>query len=62
MKTERAIEVLKTHNEWRRDKNVPNGKEMVNPTELGIAIDKAIEILTKVKNEDLVRNPSYWKR
>lgn len=43
--TERAIEVLKAHNEWRRDDNIPNSKAMVNPTELGKALDKAIEVM-----------------
>lgn len=62
MTTNEAIEVLKAHNEWRRDDNFPNSKAMVNPTELGKALDKAIEVMTKVKNQDLVKNPSYWKR
>lgn len=54
MTTERATEVLKQHNEWRRDDNIPNSKDMVNPTELGQAIDKAVEVLSELSNGLLV--------
>ena len=33
-----AIEILKSHNEWRRG----GDGEMTNPTELGVAIDLII--------------------
>ena len=40
-----AKELLAYHNNWRRDNHVPNKYEMVNPTELGKAIDIAVEVL-----------------
>ena len=40
MTIEEAIEILKHHNEWRRGANLE--LKMVNPTELGIAIDIVI--------------------
>ena len=40
-----AKKILELHNLWRRDNHVPNKYEMVNPTELGIAIETAIEAL-----------------
>jgi hypothetical protein len=40
-----ARKILELHNKWRRDNHVPNKYEMVNPTELGIAIETAIESL-----------------
>lgn len=33
------LAVLLQHNRWRRDNEVPNSRRMVNPTELGKAID-----------------------
>ena len=38
-------QLLQQFNDWRRDKNVPNSKEMPSPTEIGIAIDKAIHFI-----------------
>lgn len=46
MTFEEARDILILHNKWRRDDHVPNKYEMVNPTDLGIAIDKAIEALS----------------
>ena len=40
-----AMKILELHNKWRRDNHVPNKYEMVNPTELGVAIDAAVEAL-----------------
>ena len=40
-----AMKILELHNKCRRDNHVPNEYEMVNPTELGIAIETAIEAL-----------------
>lgn len=40
-----AKNILINHNLWRRDQHIPNKYEMVNPTELGKAIDVAIEAL-----------------
>lgn len=37
------IDTLQKFNEWRRDKHVPNSKEMPNPKEIGEAIDFIIE-------------------
>jgi hypothetical protein len=42
-----AYDILIRHNMWRRDNHVPNQYEMVNPTDLGKAIDVAIEVLKK---------------
>lgn len=40
-----AMSILIKHNKWRRDNHVPNQYEMVNPTELGIAIDTAVNAM-----------------
>lgn len=45
MKFSEAKSILEKHNKWRRDDHVPNQYEMVNPTDLGLAIDTAIEAL-----------------
>ena len=45
MEIKKTIQILKDHNEWRRNDNVPNSKKMVNVYELGEAIDNAIFIL-----------------
>lgn len=37
------IEILKQHNAWRRNNDDDNHIPMVNPTELGIAIDEVIK-------------------
>lgn len=42
---ERAVEVLEAHNRWRRDDNVPNSQPMVDPKELGKAIDRAVDYI-----------------
>jgi hypothetical protein len=47
-----AKEILEHHNLWRRDNHVPNKYEMVNPTELGIAIETAIEALSCCINSE----------
>lgn len=41
MTTKEAIEILKVHNKWRRGAEIP----MLHPTEIGVAIDKAIEVM-----------------
>ena len=41
-----AKRILELHNKWRRDTNIPNKYEIVDPTELGIAIETAIEALS----------------
>ena len=40
-----AMSILIKHNKWRRDIHVHNKYEMVNPTELGKAIEVAIDTL-----------------
>jgi hypothetical protein len=42
-----AMSILIRHNKWRRDNHVPNKYEMVNPTELGKAIEVAINVMDK---------------
>lgn len=46
-----CIDILTQHNAWRRDDHVPNSFQMVNPTELGLAIDFAIQILSDYKRK-----------
>ena len=48
MTIKETIEVLTHANKWRRDQEVPSIYTMPNPTELGIAIDTAIEELKKI--------------
>jgi hypothetical protein len=48
MEIEEAIQIIKDHNEWRRDRDVPSEKVMADPTELGIAIDLVISGLGDV--------------
>ena len=43
-----ATSLLIKHNKWRRDNHVPNKYEMVNPTELGKAIEIAINAIEKL--------------
>lgn len=46
MDLKEAKEILRAHNEWRRDvKTYPSELEMVNPIKLGQAIDKVLEFL-----------------
>jgi hypothetical protein len=47
MKLNEAIVILENHNEWRRDKEVPNSIVMVDPLELGIAIDVVVSEVKK---------------
>ena len=41
-------DLLEYYNKWRRDNHVPNQYEMPDPTEIGVAIDKAVECLSVV--------------
>ena len=41
----KAVETLEQHNKWRRDEHVPNSQPMVDPKELGKAIDLAVEYI-----------------
>ena len=45
MTPNQALEILKQYNDWRRDENMPNSREMPDPTEIGKAIDVAIRVL-----------------
>ena len=42
---ERYLHVLTEHNKWRRDDNVPNSMPMQDPTEIGLAIDFAVDYI-----------------
>lgn len=42
MTPQKAIEILKQYNAWRRDENVPNSREMPDPKDVGIAIDTIV--------------------
>lgn len=51
MTIERAAEVLKAHNEWRRDRSdnlPPTTKNMQHPADIGKAIDVAVRELEKI--------------
>ena len=39
MTLKKAIKIVERHNQWRRDPNTPPKTKMVNPTELGEALD-----------------------
>lgn len=61
MELKKAIEILKHHNQWRRDNDSTLPKPMVNPTELGIAIDVILESFKCQCEIPIVRgvNPEY---
>lgn len=48
MSLQEAMTILINHNKWRRDGHVPNKYEMVNPKDLGKAIEVAIDSIQKV--------------
>ncbi|CAB4131995.1 hypothetical protein UFOVP138_5 [uncultured Caudovirales phage] len=41
----KALEILTQHNAWRRNQDDINPIEMVNPTELGEALEIAIAVM-----------------
>lgn len=47
-----AIQILKKHQEWRRDPNVPVKTKMQDPKEIGKAIDIAIIILKEYNKKN----------
>ena len=47
MTKERALEILTTHNEWRRNTSDTPRPMVASGKEIGIAIDVAIEALKK---------------
>jgi len=48
MSVKEAMNILIQHNKWRRDNHIPNKYDMVNPTELGKAIEVAISSMEKL--------------
>ena len=48
MSIKNAMSILIRHNKWQRDNHVPNKYEMVNPTELGKAIEVAINSMERL--------------
>ena len=46
---ERYSYVLNEHNKWRRDEHIPNSLPMQDPTELGLAIDFATDVIRTFK-------------
>ena len=46
---ERYAYVLNEHNKWRRDEHVPNSLPMQDPTELGLALDFATDVIRTFK-------------
>lgn len=51
MTTRQAIKILKRFNRWRR------GEEMPDPKQIGLAIDKAIEVMEQGKKKTRTPNP-----
>ena len=43
-----AMKILIQHNKWRRDNHIPNKYDMVNPAELGKAIEIAINTMQEL--------------
>ena len=43
-----AMKILIHRNKWRRDNHIPNKYDMVNPTELGKAIEIAINAMQEL--------------
>lgn len=48
MSVKDAMKILIQHNKWRRDNHIPNKYDMVNPTELGKAIEVAINVMKEL--------------
>lgn len=63
MELKEAILLLKKHNEWRRDlpHDLGDGKEMVNPKKLGIAIDKVVSEFENLFISDVVGRSEQLK-
>ncbi len=59
MTVEEARDILIQHNKWRRDNGIPNSYTMVNPIELGIAIDVAIDVLMEHMDKSSLDEESY---
>lgn len=59
MTVEEARDILIQHNKWRRDNDIPNSYTAVNPIELGIAIDVAIDVLMEHMCKSSLNEESY---
>ena len=58
MTLKQAIRIVENHNKWRRENNVPPKTKMVNPTELGKALDVLLIVARdyqKIYNMDRVK-------
>ena len=58
MTLKQAIKIVESFNKWRRDDSIPNKTKMVNPTDLGIALDILIYVgkrYTKLYNTNGVK-------
>ena len=52
MTVKQAIQVLKLHNKWRRDRSEKNLYPMQDPVKIGQAIDVAVKVLSEIANKD----------
>jgi hypothetical protein len=52
MTTLQAMQILKLHNKWRRDRSEKNLYPMQDPIKIGEAIDVAVRILAEIANKD----------
>ena len=55
MTKERALEILTTHNEWRRNTSDTPRPMVASGVQIGIAIDIAIEALKKEIEKELTK-------
>ena len=49
MTLKQAIKIVERHNKWRRDDSIPNKIKMVNPTDLGVALDVLLVVAKDYK-------------
>lgn len=52
MTTLQAMQILKLHNKWRRDRSEKNLYPMQDPIKIGEAIDVAVKVLAEIANKD----------
>ena len=58
MTLKQAIKIVESFNKWRRDNNVPSKTKMVNPADLGVALDVLLIVANdymRVYNMDKVK-------
>lgn len=61
MNYKEAADILRNHNQWRRDKNTPAETKMQEPRVLGEAIDTATEVLYSLSEKgDSVTSNEYF--